>query len=333
MATPKEPLLDEIQWKAPNIAQSMGGIHTDTVLPYFYESPFFDPTSNNATIRTQATHNPAQFYLIQTREAFEARLRTMQGLEFIVAHHLSESGANIDNTAVWLIRKQNRRKRIGLDDELTPISSYYVVGESIYMAPLLGNLLGSRLLSVASSLDKTIATASSLPTFTPTLGHTYLPPASRALASTMSIQMSQTSKESTPMPGTQDSTSTRTPVTTKPFSNLDYQSPQLLQASFELWLRYGQEYMDENPLVGEPGSFIITKSRDNQQLSQQPKPKPISASPTKPSTPQIKTDVPKQAEKDTVGAEKSPTSAVAKEKKARRKSRPAGTATTPTSVT
>ncbi|KAL8799328.1 MAG: hypothetical protein Q9182_005972 [Xanthomendoza sp. 2 TL-2023] len=331
MAAPKEPLLDEIQWKAPNIAQSMGGIRTNTVLPYFYYSPFFDPTSNNATITTQATHNPAQFYLIQTREAFEARLRTMQGLEFIVAHDSSETGAKIDNNAVWLIRKQNRRKRAGLEDEITAISSYYVVGENIYMAPLLGNVLGSRLLSVASALDKTIATASTLPTFTPALGHTYLPPPPKTLAPTSSTQMSQTSKESTPMPGTQDSASIRTPLTTsKPLSNLDYQSPQLLQASFELSLRYGQEYMDENPLVGEPGSFIITKSRDSQQLSQQPKPKPGSASTTKPSTPQIKTDVPKQAEKDAVGAEKSPTSAVAKEKKARRKSRPAGTATTPT---
>ncbi|KAL8695668.1 MAG: hypothetical protein Q9224_003250 [Gallowayella concinna] len=329
MVSLKEPLLDEIQWKAPNIAQSFGGIQTNTVLPYFYQSPFFDPTSNNATITTQATHNPAQFYLIQTREAFEARLRTMQGLEFMVAHDPSENGTKIDNSGVWLIRKQNRRKRVGLEDEITAISSYYLVRENIYMAPLLGHVLGSRLLSITSWLDKTIATASGLPTFTPALGHTYLPPAPKTLASTMSTQMSQTSKESTPMPGTQDSVSTRTPLTTKPLSNIDFQNPQLLQASFELSLRYGQEYMDDNPLVGEPGSFIITKTRDSQQLSQQPKPKPASASTTKPSTPQIKTDVPKQAEKDSVGAEKSPITSVAKEKKARRKSRPAGTATTP----
>ncbi|KAL8749153.1 MAG: hypothetical protein Q9199_007862 [Rusavskia elegans] len=329
MAKSLEPQLDEIQWKAPPIAQSMGGIHTNTVLPYFYHSPFFDATSNNATITTQATHNPAQLYLIQTREAFEARLRTMQGLEFMVAHDPSENGTKPDNSGVWVLRKQHRRKRDGMADEISAVSSYYVVGENIYMAPLLSNILGARLLSTACSLNKIIATASGLPTFTPALGHTYLPPAPKPLASATSTQMSQTSKESTPIPGTQDSASVRTLSASKPLGNDDFRSPQLLQASLELSMRYAHEYMDENPLVGEPGSFLITKHRDSQQSSQQSKPKPVSVSVTKPSTPQIKTDVPVQAYKDNVGADKSPMSAVGKEKKARRKSRPATSATTP----
>ncbi|KAL8999164.1 MAG: hypothetical protein Q9169_001943 [Polycauliona sp. 2 TL-2023] len=330
MAQSLEPPLDEIQWKAPPIAQSMGGIQTNTVLPYFYSSPFFDATSNNATITTQATHNPAQFYLIQTREAFEARLRTMQGLEFMVSHDPSENGTKPDNNGVWVIRKQNRRKRDGMEDEISPIKSYYVVGENIYMAPSLSNILGARLLSTAYSLNKIISTASGLPTFTPASGHTYLPPAPKPLASALNPQMSQTSKESTPMPGTQDSASVKTLSASKPISNDDFRSPQLLQASLDLSLRYGHEYMDDNPLVGEPGSFLITKARDSQQLSQQSKPKPVSVSVTKPSTPQIKTDVPAHVEKDDVVAVKSPTSAaVGKEKKARRKSRPATSATTP----
>lgn len=115
------------------------------VLPYFSESPYFDATSNNATIMTQATHNPALFYLIQTREAFEARLRTMQGLEFMVVHDPSENGTKLDHSGVWVIRRQLRRKRAGTEDEVTPISSYYVVGENIYMASSLGNVLGARL--------------------------------------------------------------------------------------------------------------------------------------------------------------------------------------------
>ncbi|KAL8837932.1 MAG: hypothetical protein Q9176_005408 [Flavoplaca citrina] len=329
MAQSLEPQLDEIQWKAPPIAQSMGGIQTNTVLPYFYSSPFFDATSNNATITTQATHNPAQFYLIQTREAFEARLRTMQGLEFIVAHDPSENGTKPDNNGVWVIRKQNRRKRDGMEDEISAISSYYVVGENIYMAPLLSNILGARLLSTASSLNKVISTAAGLPTFTPALGHTYLPQAPKSLASAINTQMSHTSKESTPMLGTQDSSSGKTTSASKPHTNNDVQSAQLLQASLDLTLRYGHEYMDENPLVGEPGSFLITKSRDSQQSSQQSKPKPMSVNVTKPSTPQIKTDTPAQLDKSDTGIAKSPMSIVGKEKKARRKSRPATSATTP----
>ena len=131
------------------------------------------------------------------------------------------------------------------------------------------------------------------------------------------------------MPGTQDSSSVKTTSASKPLTNNDVQSAQLLQASLDLTLRYGNEYMDENPLVGEPGSFLITKSRDSQQSSQQSKPKPISLNVTKPSTPQIKTDTPAQIDKSDTGIAKSPMSAVGKEKKARRKSRPATSATTP----
>ncbi|KAL8898862.1 MAG: hypothetical protein Q9207_006482 [Kuettlingeria erythrocarpa] len=326
MATSEEPQLDEIQWKAPFIAQSMGGISTNTVLPYFSESPFFDATSNNATISTQALHNPAMHYLLHTREAFEGRLKTMQGLEFMVAHDPSDNGTKPDNTGVWVIRKQNRRKRPGAEDDITPISSYYVVGENVYMAASLGNILGARLLTIVSSLSNMTALASTQPSFTPALGHTYLPPAPKTAASAQSTQMSQTSKESTPMPGTQDSTLTR--KSSKPSMSEDHQSAQLLQSSLNLSLLYGNEYMDDNPLVGEPGSFIITKTREVQQPLSQPKPKPPPVV-TKPPTPQLKTNLPEPKRKPSMGAEKSPITPGTKEKKARRKSRPATSVSTP----
>ncbi|KAI4167425.1 MAG: hypothetical protein LQ343_007220 [Gyalolechia ehrenbergii] len=319
MANTQDSQLDEILWKAPLRAQEMGGIQTNTVLPYFSESPYFDATSNNATIMTQATHNPALFYLIQTREAFEARLRTMQGLEFMVAHDPSDNGTKVEHSGIWVIRRQIRRKRAGTEDEITPISSFYVVGENIYMASSLGSVLGARLLATVTSLNKVIATASALPSFTPALGHTYLPPAPRALNPV-------TSKEGTPVPGSQDSTSVK--PASKQFLDQDLQSAQLLQSSLNLSLRYGHEYMDDNPLVGEPGSFIITKTRDAQQPVSQPKAKPAAAS-TRPPTPQIKADVPEPKRKPSMGTERSPTTPGTKEKKARRKSRPATSVTTP----
>ena len=122
------------------------------VLPYFYQSPFFDATANNAIITTQATYNPNLFYLIQTREAFEGRLRTMQGLEYMVAQDPSDNGHITENSGVWVIRKQNRRKRQGMDDDVIPISSYFVVGENIYMAPSVGNVLGSRVVGTSDVL-------------------------------------------------------------------------------------------------------------------------------------------------------------------------------------
>lgn len=69
----------------------------------------------------------------------------MQGLEFMVTHDPSDKGTKHDHNGIWVIRKQNRRKRQGLQDEITGISSYFVVGENIYMAPSVGNIVGSRM--------------------------------------------------------------------------------------------------------------------------------------------------------------------------------------------
>lgn len=150
-----------------------------TVLPYFAESPFFDATSNNATLTTQAFFNPNMFYIIQTREAFEGRLRTMQGLEFMVTHDPSENDTKPGHNGVWVIRKQNRRKRQGAQDEITGISSYYVVGENVYMAPSVGNILGSRLVcaSVLLLLGRADLEASALHSHFPhkTTFHRVLP--------------------------------------------------------------------------------------------------------------------------------------------------------------
>jgi mediator of RNA polymerase II transcription subunit 6 len=149
MANPNDPPLDEIQWRSPQIVQSMGGLHSNTILFYFAESPFFERTSNNNIIMSQAMNNFAMRHLIATREDFEARLRTMSGLEFIVAEEPAETGPGM-GTGVWVIRKQTRRQRFGEEDEIIIHASYFVVGENIYMAPTLADILASRIVRCSS---------------------------------------------------------------------------------------------------------------------------------------------------------------------------------------
>ena len=115
------------------------------VLHYFSRSPFFDATSNNAALTTQATHNASMAHIIATREVFEGTLKTMQGLEFVVSEDPSDNGHKIGNSGVWVIRKQIRRKRQGAEDEILPISLYFVVGENIYMAPSVGSVISNRM--------------------------------------------------------------------------------------------------------------------------------------------------------------------------------------------
>lgn len=105
----------------------------------------------------------------------------------------------------------------------------------------------------------------------------------------------------------------------------------MLATSFDLLLRYGNEYMDENPTMGEPGNFKLSKSRDSGLSSSIPTTvsanQPFKASTTakKVSPPQLKTDIsPEPIKKANTGSAKSPITPGTKDKKARRKSKAAG---------
>ena len=109
----------------------------------------------------------------------------------------------------------------------------------------------------------------------------------------------------------------------------------MLAGSYDLLLRYGNEYMDENPVVGEPGAFKLAKAhnpalasftsttRSSFESSQAATP---GKSALTPQPPPIKTeDLPAPVRKSTKGGEKSPTTpGGSKEKKMRRKSKAAG---------
>ncbi|KAJ5902449.1 hypothetical protein N7495_002977 [Penicillium taxi] len=260
--------MEEILWRSPPHVQMMGGyLHSNNILFYFAESPFFDKTSNNASLAVQANYNETFRHFLETREAFEGRLKTMSGLEFVVTYDPLQAAAQSDTrfahepSNVWVIRKQNRRKRSGIDDELTVISSYFVVGDCIYMAPSVASVVGNRILSAVTSLSQLMKTASTLPNFTPSYGHTYLPPVAKTTEPGQAT--SQPSKENTPMPDAAPSIA-ETPATGKQglgisTSNSSHHDARSLADSFNLFTRYGDEFMDENPLVGEPGSFIMSR--------------------------------------------------------------------------
>jgi mediator of RNA polymerase II transcription subunit 6 len=148
MASRQAPPLDEIQWHGP----APQGIHSNSVLWYFADSPFFDQTSNNAVIINQGLSNQSMQGLLATREAFEGRLKSMSGLEFIVAQEPAEMAPGM-GTGVWVIRKQTRRKRPGMEDEITVHATYFIVGENIYMAPTLADIMSSRIVSLSKVLE------------------------------------------------------------------------------------------------------------------------------------------------------------------------------------
>lgn len=94
-------------------------------------------------------HNENLRHFIETREAFEGRLKTMQGTEFVVAHDpLQEEAAAIsagsqpkEPSNVWTIRKQMRRG----EDDAQVLATYFIVGDFVYMAPSVLSVVGRRM--------------------------------------------------------------------------------------------------------------------------------------------------------------------------------------------
>ncbi|KAI1297478.1 MED6 mediator sub complex component-domain-containing protein [Xylaria venustula] len=258
MVSQTEPPLGEIQWRHPQSVQQMQGIHSNSVLFYFAQSPFFDQTSNNAIVANQAMFNPAMYHLIQTREAFEGRLREMSGLEFIVAQEPAETAPGT-GTGVWVIRKQTRRKH-DPEDEIIVHATYYIVGENIYMAPTLAQVLSFRMTTISSALNKCFPTADEARTWTPSQGHVYRMP----LATTNARHRNAgESKETTPRPDGKTAPNKATgapePKRLDPIlSTLDL--VRHAEHSMLVHMQSGEEYEDENPITGRPGAFNLSKT-------------------------------------------------------------------------
>jgi hypothetical protein len=85
-----------------------------------------------------------------------------------------------------------------------------------------------------------------------------MPPGATLLEASHPTAQPQHSKETTPAPDSQ--AQTKAPVAGANVSSTTFQDTRSLMEAFTLLSRYGDEFMDENPLVGEPGSFILSKS-------------------------------------------------------------------------
>ncbi|KAK4127506.1 MED6-domain-containing protein [Parathielavia appendiculata] len=237
------PPLDEIQWRAPPDFEM--GIHSNSVLYYFAQSPFFDRTSNNEVLFQQGLNNPNMTQYLATRELFEGRLKTMSGLEFIVAQEPAETGPGA-GTGVWVINKQTRRKRQP-QDEIIVHATYFVVGENIYMAPNLADIISSRLASISSSIANILPTSAGVQSWSPALGRTYQPPT--ATYSTATTKQ----REATPLPENTTGTSRPAPTTTLP-------SSRLLEEALGIHHQFGSHNLNENPITGKPGEFQLAST-------------------------------------------------------------------------
>lgn len=162
MAQKQELELDEQIWHGGRpLIEYIGGLNRDSrklerissyaptykhlVTLYFQWSPYFDRMSNDQALINQAMSNPALHHLLRSRDAFEARLRQMQGVEY----NFGPTPKNLED-GVLVIRKQHRRKVPGAEDKVTVLGTYFMIAENIYQAPSMSDILGSKIVSAHS---------------------------------------------------------------------------------------------------------------------------------------------------------------------------------------
>ncbi|EXJ83744.1 hypothetical protein A1O1_07370 [Capronia coronata CBS 617.96] len=266
MTDTKDDLTDKAHFDPTWIAWNGGYLHSNNVLFYFATSPFFDQVSGNQSLITQWVGTPNQNDILGTRSKFEANLRHQRGIQYVVEHDPLEEKVMFDgpngreNSNVWVIRKQNRESED--DSSVTVLGYYYIVNDVIYQAPSVASILNYRMLNTVLSLEKVFSAPADLSYFSPAHGHTYHKPVQKSLAQTLS-GASQQSKETTPMPGVQMPTTAENPTggPNRPQEDSNSGGRTLFDA-LRMTLQYGKEYMDEIPLVGEPGNFRFSKHKE-----------------------------------------------------------------------
>lgn len=255
---------DEWQFDRPDLLPTLsaaGTLNGNTILWYFYNSPWFDQGSNNNNLLRQVGGTPQQELLFNNRVAFEERLRNDYdyGTQYVVAYEPKQEGEP------WVIQRQEKivNPDTGKTARIEVTATYYTQGTRIFMAKSLLDVLQTRLLSVSTQLQDLMDLSKGLSHFTPATGHTYMPPSFDLAKATTASRAGSRAGSPGPDQPSQSQSQTQPgahPTAADPFETF---SDAFFLRSLDRTEAYFEEYVDENPLQGEPGSFVLTHSWRN----------------------------------------------------------------------
>ncbi|KAF2250574.1 hypothetical protein BU26DRAFT_517408 [Trematosphaeria pertusa] len=270
--------LDESEYDEPAALRGLPGgtLNSESILWYFMGSPFFDASSNNVALFNHLRQlGPAGQPTLDSRHAFEEALLSKynHGSYFVVASEPKREGEP------WVIQRQ--RKDQG-SAEIVVEGTWYTQGTKILMAPSLLDVLQLRLLSVSTQLQDFFELSKNLSHFSPAMGHTYLPPSyeppKAATASRAGSRIGSPALAAIDAPAAASQTQSQPQTLDAETNPTEFSDPFFFQ-SLALTNAFGNEYMDENPLQGEPGSFVFAntlahvdarnKAQQQQQQQQQ----------------------------------------------------------------
>ncbi|KAF2688414.1 hypothetical protein K458DRAFT_414175 [Lentithecium fluviatile CBS 122367] len=237
-----------------------GDLNANSVLWYFYNSPFFDRTANNTALINQLQTNPDGVAIMSDRRAFEAQLaKFTHGAQYVCVAEPQAPGQP------YVIQKQFKTQDPETGRPVTEVqATYYTQGTKIFMAPSLLDVVQSRLLTTATQLQEAYSLSKNLSQFAPGTGHSYLPPSyelPKAAATASRIgSPTLTATEAPDAPVSQSQSQSQTQRPTEASEATDAFSDTLFLQSLHYTNEYYNEFMDENPLQGEPGAFVYTNT-------------------------------------------------------------------------
>jgi mediator of RNA polymerase II transcription subunit 6 len=223
-------------------------------MQYFYLSPFFDPTSNNNVLMQQLQYNPALASKITSQEAFDEQMKSLRGVEYVIA-------AGSQETGVWVVRKQQRRQPremvVGggagrVVEDVSVLATYYVVGENIYQAPSVGSVLGMRMANVTRSLRRALVIAGGA------VAAGGRGKEKEEKGESLGKRSGEAGSQETLVPSsTQASSVAGAGVVKRRDVGRVVADVQLMQRAMLLAVRHQGEFMDDHaPLLGDPGSLV-----------------------------------------------------------------------------
>lgn len=274
---------DELVYQRPEVIewwQSQGGQPMDEnmIHRYFQASPFFDHMTKNGISFQQADHNvndPRAGQYVHSRHLLEEGMRRQVGTEYMIADEPKPAKdardmLPADTTGIWVIRKQDRQKVQQFDgrtaEELTTLETFYTLGQNVFKAASVADTIGNRLLLAQRHIQAFVDTANALPSFDPAAGgYYYLRPTNKPAATAGSTPGTPSRSREASVAAGPDAHSVRS-------SSADLANPaggdpsasaledRLLRESLGMAVQFGDEYTDENPIIGEPGRFSFTSS-------------------------------------------------------------------------
>lgn len=246
-------------------AQQPPYIHRNNVLFYFMASPFFNAASRNQEVfMTPQPSFEAHTAIVGQVSTFQREMAKRPGLEFVLAHDPEESNTMIDpppgqgeakvRSSLFVIRKQRR-----LADLRTtvPLGWYFVVGIKVFQAPSVGNVLNARVLAMASGLGKVLEKVE---------GFGVEKGKNAAAAGDSKVGSPVADVEEMVLDGGEGDVAMLDVGQGKLQKGEEVDNEEndsrTLQQALRLTVQYGKDFADETPLVGEPGNFRLSKTRD-----------------------------------------------------------------------